>query len=60
MLKVIGIDPGSKSWDFFGLDNNSIFLDTSILTKNLMEDPDKFFEVIDGVKPFDLMVAPSG
>jgi len=59
-LKVIGIDPGSKSWDFFGLDNNSIFLDTSILTKNLMEDPDKFFEVIDGVKPFDLMVAPSG
>ena len=60
MTKVIGIDPGSKSWDFFGLDNNSIFLDTSLLTKNLMEEPNKFFEVIDGVKPFDLMVAPSG
>ncbi len=65
MTKVIGVDPGSKSWDLFGLQskgnkNYSIFLDTSILTKNLMEDPNKFFEIIDRVKPFDLMVAPSG
>jgi predicted butyrate kinase (DUF1464 family) len=62
--RVIGIDPGTKSWDFFGFigehNGYSIFLDTSILTKNLIEEPAKFFEILEGVKPFDLMVAPSG
>jgi len=60
VTKVIGIDPGTKSWDFFGIDDNSVFLDTSVLTKSLMKEPDKFFEILDGVGTFDLMVAPSG
>lgn len=58
--KVIGIDPGTKSWDFYGIEDKSIFLDTSVLTKNLMDQPDKFFEILNGVGEFDLMVAPSG
>ncbi|MBD3196477.1 MAG: DUF1464 domain-containing protein [Candidatus Lokiarchaeota archaeon] len=60
---VLGIDPGSKSWDFFGLENEKIILDTSLPTKDLMRDPQKVINLIkslDDKKKIDLMVAPSG
>ncbi|MFX0024639.1 MAG: DUF1464 family protein [Candidatus Hermodarchaeota archaeon] len=60
MPRVIGIDPGSKSWDFFGLDDNKIILDTSLPTKNLISNPQKAITIINTVKDIDLMVAPSG
>ncbi|MFX1310202.1 MAG: DUF1464 family protein, partial [Promethearchaeota archaeon] len=60
MYKVLGIDPGSKSWDFFGLEDNKVILDTSLLTKELINDPQKAITIIKTVKDIDLMVAPSG
>jgi predicted butyrate kinase (DUF1464 family) len=60
---VLGIDPGSKSWDFIGLNNNHIILDTSIPTKDLIRDPYKCITIIkslDEREKIDLMVAPSG
>ncbi|MFX1442365.1 MAG: DUF1464 family protein [Promethearchaeota archaeon] len=60
MVRVIGIDPGSKSWDFFGLDDNKIILDTSIPTKELIQAPQKAITIIKSVKDIDLIVAPSG
>ncbi|MBD3213131.1 MAG: DUF1464 domain-containing protein [Candidatus Lokiarchaeota archaeon] len=60
---VLGIDPGSKSWDFFGLENDKIILDTSLPTKDLMREPQKVINLIkslDDKKKIDLMVAPSG
>ncbi|MFX1339254.1 MAG: DUF1464 family protein [Promethearchaeota archaeon] len=60
MVRVIGIDPGSKSWDFFGLDDNKIILDTSIPTKELIQAPQKAITIIKSVKDLDLIVAPSG
>ena len=59
-MKVIGIDPGSKSWDFFGLDDQQIILDTSIPSKELINEPQKAISVIRSVENIDLMVAPSG
>jgi predicted butyrate kinase (DUF1464 family) len=59
-LKVIGIDPGSKSWDFFGLDNDEIILDTSIPSKELILEPQKAINVIRTIENLDLMLAPSG
>lgn len=59
-MKVIGIDPGSKSWDFFGLDNDEIILDTSIPSKELILEPQKAINVIRTIENLDLMVAPSG
>ncbi len=60
MKKVIGIDPGSLTWDFFGVEDNNIILDTSIPTKELMRDPQKAITVIKSIEDIDLMVAPSG
>lgn len=62
-MRVIGIDPGSKSFDFYGLDNDEIILDTTIPTKDLMREPEKFITIINAIreeKEIDLMVAPSG
>ena len=56
----MGIDPGSKSWDFFGLNNKEIILDTSIPSKELIEEPGKALTVIKSLKNIDLIVAPSG
>ncbi len=60
MVKVIGIDPGSKSWDFFGLNNEELILDTSLPTKELIDEPQKAITIIKSVENIDLMVAPSG
>ena len=60
MYRVIGIDPGSKTWDFFGLEDNKIILDTSIPTKELIKEPQKTITIIKSVENIDLMVAPSG
>ncbi len=60
MYRVIGIDPGSLTWDFFGLDNKEIILDSSIPSKELIEDPKKALSIIKSVENIDLIVAPSG
>ena len=60
MYRVIGIDPGSLSWDFFGLDDNEIILDASIPLKEVIKEPNKVIAIINSVENIDLMVAPSG
>jgi predicted butyrate kinase (DUF1464 family) len=60
MFRVIGIDPGSLSWDFFGLNDDKIILDTSIPSKELIKAPQKAITIIKSVENIDLMVAPSG
>ncbi len=60
----MGIDPGSKSWDFFSLEGSrKIELDTSIPTKDIIREPQKAINIINSLnerKKLDLMVAPSG
>jgi len=60
LYRVIGIDPGSLTWDFFGLENKEIILDTSIPSKELIEEPSKALTVIKSIGNIDLIVAPSG
>jgi len=60
LYRVIGIDPGSLTWDFFGLENKEIILDTSIPSKELIEEPSKALTIIKSVENIDLIVAPSG
>ena len=59
-MRVCGIDPGSKSWDFFGLEDDKIILDTSIPTKELIREPQKAIAIIKSVENIDLITAPSG
>lgn len=59
MVRVIGIDPGTKSFDLCGLDDEKIILDVSISTKDINKEPVLLSNIIieTGV---DLVVGPSG
>jgi predicted butyrate kinase (DUF1464 family) len=64
-MRVIGIDPGSKSFDIFGIEINKdktyqIFIDTSLNTKRVMQSPETLIEILESQKPFDYLIAPSG
>jgi len=59
-LTVIGVDPGSLSWDFFGLNGKEIILDTSIPSKEIVSNPEKAISIIKTIDMIDLIVAPSG
>jgi predicted butyrate kinase (DUF1464 family) len=59
-MRVIGIDPGTKSFDVFGLEDDQIIIDTSIPTSRVMDSPDNLMEVIQSQEPFDYLAAPSG
>ncbi|MGV9197370.1 MAG: DUF1464 family protein [Promethearchaeia archaeon] len=60
MKNVLGVDPGTKSWDFYGLSDEDIVVDTSIPSKELIEKPQKAITIIKSMENIDLMVAPSG
>ena len=60
MIKVLGIDPGSLTWDFFALKGKQVILDISISTKEVIEEPSKAISIIKSIKNLDLIVAPSG
>jgi predicted butyrate kinase (DUF1464 family) len=49
MYRVLGIDPGTKSWDFYGLEEDEIILDTSISSKELIEEPKKAIAIIKSI-----------
>ncbi len=63
-MRVLGIDPGSGSWDFFGYEikgtTESIFLDTAIASDLIKQDPQKLIDLISQHFPLDCVVAPSG
>jgi predicted butyrate kinase (DUF1464 family) len=59
-VRVIGIDPGSGSWDVLGLEDDDVFLDVSVPTKQVLAEPRKLLQLIEGNGPLDAIVAPSG
>ncbi|NJD76159.1 MAG: DUF1464 domain-containing protein [Candidatus Methanoperedens sp.] len=59
MARVIGIDPGTKSFDFCGLEDDSVILNTSVSTHDIINDPGKISDIILKTKA-DLVVGPSG
>lgn len=59
MVRVIGIDPGTKSFDFCGLDDDRIILDRSVSTADIIGDPDLISDIIIRTGA-ELVVGPSG
>ncbi len=59
MVRVIGIDPGTKSFDFCGLDDDNVILDMSISTGEITGNPDLISDLIKETV-CDLVVGPSG
>ncbi len=57
---MIGIDPGSGSWDVLGLEGDDVFLDVSVPTKQVLAEPRKLLQIIESNGPLDTIVAPSG
>jgi predicted butyrate kinase (DUF1464 family) len=59
MVRVIGIDPGTISFDFCGLDNDRVILDRSVSTGDILGDPELISDLIIKTMP-ELVVGPSG
>ncbi|MFC2014085.1 DUF1464 family protein [Chloroflexota bacterium] len=59
-MRVIGIDPGTGSFDFFGMDGGKIILDTSVPVPEVAQNPHVLLDTVRGVLPLDIIVGPSG
>jgi predicted butyrate kinase (DUF1464 family) len=60
MMRAIGIDPGTVSFDLCGLEDGQQFLDESIPTDHLASDPRRLVDLLERVGPVDLIIGPSG
>jgi predicted butyrate kinase (DUF1464 family) len=60
MTRVIGIDPGTVSFDLCGLEDGHIFLDTTIPSAEIAANPEALTHVLNEARPLDLIIGPSG
>ncbi|MEM3677400.1 MAG: DUF1464 family protein [Candidatus Bathyarchaeia archaeon] len=60
MVRVIGMDPGTRSLDICGLEDGKVFLDETIPTKVMASSPESIASKIEENMPIDLVAAPSG
>lgn len=60
MARVIGIDPGTLSFDICGLEDGRVFLDTSLPTEDLARSAEPLVECLTGALPLDVIAGPSG
>jgi predicted butyrate kinase (DUF1464 family) len=59
-MRAIGIDPGTGSFDFFGMDDQQILIDESVQVQTIAENPVVLLEYIRKLLPLDVIVGPSG
>jgi len=59
-MRVIGIDPGTGSFDFFGMEGEKVILDTSVPVPEVAQNPKVLLDTIRSVFPLDMIVGPSG
>lgn len=59
-MRVAGIDPGTGSFDFFGMDGDKVILDMTVPVPKVAENPKVLIEVVKSVLPLDAIVGPSG
>jgi len=64
VIRSIGIDPGTKSFDICGIeeekDEIKVFLEESIPSEILAKEPELIIEIIEKNEPIDSIVASSG
>jgi len=59
-MRVAGIDPGTGSFDFFGMDGGKVILDTSVPVPEVAQNPNVLLDTVRSVFPLDMIVGPSG
>ena len=60
MPRVVGIDPGTVSFDVLGLEDGEAFLEHSLPTAELGRRPQALVDVLQAARPLDLVAGPSG
>ncbi len=60
-MRVVGIDPGTYSFDLFGMaDNQEIIIDQSIKSADVFLNPYLLLEELLSLMPLDIIIGPSG
>lgn len=60
MVRAVGIDPGTKSFDVCGIEDGEVFFERVLNTQKIAEDPDAMLNTIEEAMPVDLIAGPSG
>jgi predicted butyrate kinase (DUF1464 family) len=60
MPRVVGVDPGTQSFDLCGLADGEVFLEASIGADDVRRAPAALVERLEAALPLDLIAAPSG
>jgi predicted butyrate kinase (DUF1464 family) len=60
MPRVVGVDPGTQSFDLCGLADGRVFLDASIGSDDVRRAPAAIVDRLEAALPLDLIAAPSG
>ncbi len=55
----MGIDPGTKSFDFYGMENESVVLNESVPSEEIATNPMRFVEIVKSMEA-DVIIGPSG
>lgn len=59
-MRVIGIDPGTGSFDFFGMDDEKTIIDLTLPVPQVAQNPMILVDTVRSVFPLDMIVGPSG
>ena len=59
-MRIIGIDPGTGSFDFFGMEGGKVILDTTVPVPEVAQNPEVLVDTVRSVFPLDMIVGPSG
>ena len=60
-MRVVGIDPGTYSFDLFGMeDNNKVIVDDTIKSEDVLKNPYILVEKLEGLAILDIVIGPSG
>ncbi len=59
-MRVIGIDPGTGSFDFFGMEGEEVIIDTTVPVPEVARNPKVLLDTVRSVFPLDMIVGPSG
>ncbi len=59
-MRVLGIDPGTKSFDLCGLENGEVYFEEILDTSEVAKKPELLIEAIEKAVPLDLITGPSG
>ena len=60
MPRVVGVDPGTQSFDLCGLADGRVFLEASIGADDARHAPGALVDRLEAALPLDLIAAPSG